>query len=99
MKLLTPAQWNAKTNEEKAAHFQHETVEVQQRTLMNPHAKIGSPPEEKLTTWYQAVCGGVIVSTWRRTEQQALEDAGKNIAYNLQLLQPQPVDNQLTIEG
>ena len=99
MKKMSPGQWNVMSNEQKAAHFESNDVECRKQSMLNGNAKATDPSEKKVVTWYQAYCGGVIVSRWKKTEQEALEEASKNIAYELQLLLPTEDGNQLTIDN
>jgi len=70
---MNPAAWDAMTPSEKVAHFKNHDVVVHHY------------PGDRIKL-FQGVCGGIIVSTWHRTEQQALEAYARSIAANIEYL-------------
>ncbi|MEQ9309706.1 MAG: hypothetical protein RLN90_09640 [Balneolaceae bacterium] len=84
--MMNHYEWSSKDNQAKIDHFTNSEVVVQNQQMMNAMAKVSDPVEKKLITYYQAICGGVIVSAWCKSEKEAIENASANIAANIQQL-------------
>ncbi|MEQ9717151.1 MAG: hypothetical protein RLN68_02925 [Balneola sp.] len=83
--MMSPDKWNAMSNTDKITHFENNEIEVVSKSFMTANTKVNDP-HNAVNILYQAYCGGVIVSHWCKTQQQAYEMASGCIATSIQHL-------------
>jgi len=83
--MMSPEKWNGMSNTEKIAHFENHEIETISKSFMNGNAKVNDP-HNAVSILHQAYCGGVIVSHWCKTQQEAFDMATGCIATSIQHL-------------
>lgn len=84
MKQLSAHIWNQKTPAQKIDHYEQHEIELDKKHMFVPGAKSAS--SNGVLEMHQALCGGVAISNWRETDQQAMSEAVKVLVREFQQL-------------